>query len=49
MEREPESAARRPDPIGRGTAVGYTGAYCEPGTVDLQEVVAVQMARGGPE
>jgi len=25
---------------------GYTGAYREPGTVDIQEVVAVQTARG---
>jgi len=49
MQREPESAAPRPDPIGRGTAVGYTGAYREPGTVDIQEVVAMQLARGGPE
>ena len=37
---------RRPELIGRGTAVGYTGAYREPGTVDIQEVVAVQTARG---
>ena len=49
MEREPEPAERRPELIGRGTAVGYTGAYREPGTVDIEEVVAVQMARGGPE
>ena len=39
-------AGRRPELIGRGTAVGYTGAYREPGTVDIQEVVAVQTARG---
>jgi hypothetical protein len=38
--------ARRPDRIGRGTAVGYTGAYHEPGSVDIQEVVALQNARG---
>ena len=49
MEREPESATRRPDLIGRGIAAGYTGAYREPGTVDIREVVAMQMARGGPE
>ena len=49
MEPTPERAARRPELIGRGTAVGYTGAYSEPGTVDIEEVVAVLMARGGPE
>lgn len=37
---------KRQDPYGRGTAVGYTGAYCEPGTVDLEDVVARQNARG---
>ena len=37
---------RRPDLIGRGAAVGYTGAYREPHGVDIQEVVAVQTARG---
>jgi hypothetical protein len=41
-----ESAGRRPELIGRGTAVGYTGGYREPGTVDIEEVVAVQTARG---
>lgn len=41
-----DSAGRRPELIGRGTAAGYTGAYREPGTVDIQEVVAVQTARG---
>lgn len=41
-----ESAGRRPELIGRGTAAGYTGAYREPGTVDIEEVVAVQTARG---
>ena len=39
-------AGRRPELIGRGTAAGYTGAYREPGTVDIEEVVAVQTARG---
>ena len=42
----PDSEGRRPELIGRGTAAGYTGAYREPGTVDIQEVVAVQTARG---
>ena len=42
----PEKPAARPERIGRGTAVGYTGAYVEPGTVDIQEVVALQNARG---
>jgi hypothetical protein len=48
MERtpEPEPPVRRPELIGRGTAVGYTGAYHEPGTVDIVEVVALQNARG---
>jgi hypothetical protein len=41
-----DSTGRRPELIGRGTAAGYTGAYREPGTVDIQEVVAVQTARG---
>lgn len=42
----PETRERRPELIGRGTAAGYTGAHREPGTVDIQEVVAVQTARG---
>jgi hypothetical protein len=46
MERNAEPAARRPELIGRGAAVGYTEAYREPGTVDIVEVVAVQTARG---
>ena len=41
-----ESTERRPELIGRGSAAGYTGAYREPGTVDIEEVVAVQTARG---
>jgi hypothetical protein len=48
--RRDDSAAsasgRRPELIGRGTAAGYTGAYREPGTIDIEEVVAVQTARG---
>lgn len=39
-------AGRRPELIGRGAAAGYTGAYREPGTVDIEEVVAVLLARG---
>ena len=39
-------AGRRPELIGRGTAAGYTGAYREPGTVDIEEFVAVLTARG---
>ena len=42
----PRPAERRPELIGRGTAAGYTGAYREGGTVDIEEVVAVQTARG---
>ena len=45
-KKDSMSAGRRPELIGRGTAAGYTGAYREPGTVDIQEVVAVQTARG---
>ena len=41
-----EKPAVRPERLGRGTSVGYTGAYREPGTVDIQEVVALQNARG---
>jgi len=44
--KAPEKPAARPERIGRGTAVGYTGAYHEPGSVDIQEVVALQNARG---
>lgn len=39
-------AERRPDLIGRGAAVGYTGAYRESGGVDIQDVVAAQTAKG---
>jgi hypothetical protein len=42
----PRPLDRRPELLGRGTAVGYTGAYHEPGSVDIQEVVALQNARG---
>jgi hypothetical protein len=37
---------KRLDPLGRGAAVGYTGAYHEVGTVELEDVVAHQNARG---
>ena len=46
MEPTAEPIARRPELLGRGAAVGYTGAYAEPGTVDIIEVVAPQGARG---
>ena len=42
----PRPEGRRPELIGRGTAVGYTGAYREASGVDIEEVVAVQTARG---
>ena len=42
--RRPEE--RRPDLIGRGAAVGYTGAYRESGGVDIQDVVSAQTAKG---
>ena len=45
-ERKAEPAVRRPELIGRGAAVKYTDAYCEPDTVDSHEVVAVQNAKG---
>jgi hypothetical protein len=41
-----ESSERPGELIGRGTAAGYTGAYRESAGVDIQEVVAVQTARG---
>jgi hypothetical protein len=37
---------RRPRLGGRGSTIGYTGAYREPDRVDVEEVVAVQTARG---
>jgi hypothetical protein len=39
---------KRHDSYGRGSAVGYTGAYVEPGTstVELEDVVERQNARG---
>jgi len=37
---------RQPGLGGRGSTIGYTGAYREPDRVDVQEVVAVQTARG---
>lgn len=37
---------RRPDLLGRGTAVGYTGAFREAGGVDIQDFVTAQLARG---
>jgi hypothetical protein len=47
MNVEPQRAPdKRLDPLGRGVAVGYTGAYCETGAVELEDVVAVQNARG---
>jgi hypothetical protein len=46
VEPNKRRISRRPELIGRGTAAGYTGGYREPGTVDIEEVVAVQNARG---
>lgn len=34
------------DRIGRGSAVGYTGAYHEPGNVHVQDFVTSLLARG---
>ena len=42
----PSSGAHQPRLSGRGTSSGYTGAYREPVDEDIQEVVAVQTARG---
>ena len=48
MTEEPTTPPleKQPDTYGRGTAVGYTGAYTESTTVDLEDVVAMQNARG---
>jgi hypothetical protein len=40
------SGGRQPGRGGRGSTIGYTGAYREPDRVDVEEVVAVQTARG---
>ena len=45
-DHTPEPAVHKPNFIGRGAAVGYTEAYQEPSDVDIQEVVALQTARG---
>jgi len=42
----PSSGPHQPRLSGRGTSSGYTGAYREPVDEDIQEVVAVQTARG---
>jgi hypothetical protein len=42
----PSSEAHQPRHSGRGTSSGYTGAFREPGDEDVQDVVAVQTARG---
>jgi hypothetical protein len=34
------------DPMRRGALIGYTGAYREPGDVELQDVVTAQTTRG---
>jgi hypothetical protein len=34
------------DTVRRGSAIGYTGAYRDPATVDLRDVVAVQNEEG---
>jgi len=41
----PSPGARRAS-LSRGTSSGYTGAYREPADEDVQDVVAVQTARG---
>ena len=42
----PSSGAHQPRHSGRGTSSGYTGAFREPVDEDVQDVVAVQTARG---
>jgi hypothetical protein len=34
------------DPLRRGAAIGYTGAYRDPGDLDIQDVVTAQTSRG---
>lgn len=34
------------DPLRRGAAIGYTGAYREPAAVDVEDVVTSQSTRG---
>jgi hypothetical protein len=41
-----EGLSKATSAFGRGSAVGYTGAYHEAGEVDLEDVVAHQNARG---
>jgi hypothetical protein len=41
-----DHAAKPAVPLGRGSAVGYTGAYHEVSEVELEDVVAQQNARG---
>ena len=45
-EERTAAPEKRPNPVGRGAAVGYTGAYHEAGEVELEDVVAHQNARG---
>ncbi len=45
-EERAQPREKRPDTYGRGTAVGYTGAYHESTAVELEDVVAMQNARG---
>jgi hypothetical protein len=43
---EPFEAPRPSDSVRRGSAIGYTGAYRDPGDLDVRDVVAVQNERG---
>lgn len=40
---------RRPDLLGRGKTLGYTGAFVEAGSVDIQDFVTAHTMKGGPE
>ena len=45
--RRTSRSSRPPnDPIRRGAALGYTGAYRESGDLDIQDVVTAQTTRG---
>jgi hypothetical protein len=47
MSRESAHGQRAPsDPLRRGAAIGYTGAYREPTPLDVEDVVTSQSTRG---
>ena len=47
MTRQPSHGKEPPsDPMRRGAAIGYTGAYRDPGDLDIRDVVTAQTSRG---